>query len=435
MPKSTLKRSLSYDETLTIFPFSLTEGMPVEIEGQKATMVHEYCLKPAVDRIYISGFSPMPYKTFFDEGFYINVINSDKQQMSFDVESFTFAREKGVGIITIIGKRQFETFLDEPCEKSFVNMELSKVIAGILTDKYKASFNLAKDPKVTISPPAGRSRRDVIDSLAKQYNFLWAASIYNDKDVIVLDTKGTPGANQNAFPTSFNYAALIYTPIGWFAGDQECMVQPGTRSTYEGKEMVCATMTMRVRTGLGGQVDFDFLDTSKVDHFSAEEIKKCKSIQRRMASDIDRPKNCLYLADLVKHDKFLDSGTYSEGGNSVQGIQRLYPWATEKGYGMGFPYAADDRNSLVVSPTDTTSVAIGDIGEVDTNNGKKFVIKFADGSLTYDTDTGMWEITGNGMTYKGKKLALEDHKHSVASLVCVPGGPPTGTLGPSDSNT
>jgi len=452
-------RSLQTDNNVLIYPYN-GEGVPFELEGQKASVSYQFSLKPGVDRVILKGFSRIPYRSIFDDGFFICPMWADNLSMAFDIESSTYSQEKGVGKIEIIGKRKMETFLDTPCKVSVKDVKLEEALKQ-LVPKYKKSIVLPglKDIKVTVSPSTTATIRDVIDSLAKQYHFLWCASAWNDSDIFFFELKG--GANTQAMSLeNISGSALRYTPIGWFAADQECLVPPGLKVNIDGQVMVCATTTVKATPGIGLYGTVDFLDVKKVTCFSSEEIKKIKGIDKKMVADLDKPKNQFYVAKLSAEEDGLASGDYvkmdsqfdATGTKSeeipVKGIIQSSPWATIDGSGMTFPYNLGIRETVVAAPTDTRSVAIADIANsVDNGSGKKFVINFKKvgngkaGSLEFNTADGTWTITGEGIILgagANTGLALADHKHSTSALVVASLGTPstvTGGLGASDSNT
>ena len=460
MSKRNLDKTITKSNSLAVFPVG-AEAEAVILEGEKATLKYEYCLKPGIDRVFLTGFSALSYETFFDLGFSLNVMQSKDQFMLFDIESMSYTKDNGVGKINIIGKRHFETFLDEQYGYSVPETSLEKAITLIL-EGYDVSFNIPnkKDIKVTISPHPNRTRREIVSSLCKQYDLLWCSSIFNDNQIFVFESELSM-KDISPYPLDFNSASLIISPIGFFSGEQSCFIQPGTRMEIEGGfSVACAIMTMTIRGQGSSEIDFDFMNTTKFKCFTEEELKKCKSIQRRMVTYLDKPKDPFYMALVTKETDGLLDGTYvnmktqfdivgnDDQGSAVGGIIQSSPWATIDGSGMSFPYNLSKRETMVASPTDTRSVAIADIANsVDNGSGKKFVINFEStdgskaGSLEFNTEDGKWTITGEGIILgagANKGLALADHKHSTSALVVASLNTPstvTGGLGASDSNT
>lgn len=411
MPGRTLNKTIGSSTVLTVFPL-VGEGEGVVLQGEQAALKYEYCLKPGVDRVYLSGWGPLSYETFFTDGFALNVKQSSGQMMNFDIESFSYTKEKGIGKINVIGKRQFETFLDKPFAFTIIETSLEKAIISIL-DGYKVSLNIPnkKDVKVAITPHPSKTRREIVGSLCEQHGLMWCASLYNDTEVFVFESElSSPDIEK--FPIEFNSASLIFSPIGFFSGEQLSFIAPGTRVMMDGGfDIVCATMTHMIR-GEGAEIDFDFLDTAKFKCFTEKELKKCKSIQRRMVTDLDKPNDQLYVARLRGIRDGLVEGKYADtsktqfdingadaSGSAVEGIIPTSPWATTDGLGMTFPYSLGTRQSIIAAPTDTRSLAVADISSklVEDSNpgGKKFVLKLSDtASLEYDTDSDTWTIKG-----------------------------------------
>ena len=454
-----MKKSLSTNQSIVVFPYA--EGAePVTLEGSQSSLVYEFSLKPGVDRVYLKGFSQMPVNTFFTQGFVLRPMYGDDLTMAFDVETSTFSNERGIGMVTIIGKRKFDSYLDKPCEISMKG-KLSAVLIKIFGEKFSPSIELSGegDPEISLSSPKGRTRRDVVDSLARQYEFLWCASIWNDKEVLVFKDKF--GVDQTpSFPENMRASGLSLTPIGWFGAYQESIIPPGVKMNFDGQEMLSAFAKVNARPGIGIESEMDFLDTDLFKYFSYAHIKKCKSIQRRARAEPDAPKDPFYAVLATKEKDGLLDGTYVDmktqfdvvgndnQGSAVGGIIQSSPWATIGGSGMTFPYNLGTRETIVAAPTDTRSVAIADIANsVDNGSGKKFVLNFKSvdrskaGSLEFNTSDGTWTITGEGIILgagASKGLALADHKHSTSALIVASLGAPstvTGGLGASDSNT
>ena len=437
-------KSIQTDNNVLIYPYN-GEGAPFELEGQKASVSYQFSLKPGVDRIALKGFSAILYRSIFNNGFSISPMWADNLSMAFDIESSTYSQENGIGKIEIIGKRKIETFLDAPCKVSVKNMKLAEALKQLLP-KYKKSIVLPglKNIKVTISPSTTATIRDVIDSLAKQYNFLWCASAWNDSDIFFFELKS--GVNTQAMALeNVSGSALRYTPIGWFAADQQCFVPPGLKVNIDGQVMVCATTTVKATPGIGLYGTIDFLDVKKVTCFSSEEIKKIKSMDSKMVADLDKPKDPLYVVLATKEKDGLLDGTYVDmktqfdvvgndnRGSAVGGIIQSSPWATVDGYGIVFPTNLGTRESIVGAVTDTRSVELGDIPQgVWNKDGTAFHVSMPKGYLLYENvndlnkvnaalpNSGAWKMKA----YGGVTLASSGEEYDEQ--------PTTNVLGSSD---